>query len=108
MPGTTGKRGRSWKGKESLERIPLQGETTGRTMGSASGLVRLPGEHRENQAKGSHCFGEPRTGGSGPCDGGMADLGAKAAAAVLRKVSHNNPSPSSAEGELSRHQEGAA
>lgn len=35
----------------------------------------------------------------------MEDLGAKPAAAMLRKASHNNPSPSNAEGEISRHQE---
>lgn len=52
------------------------------------------------------CSGEPRTGDSAPCaNTQLVDMGAKPATAMLKKASHNSPSPSNVEGEVSKHQE---
>lgn len=113
VSGTRGKKKHKLEGKKE----PGENSLAGMEPQAGPGVqVKDCSSCRENRTKGftalqtQICFGVPRTGDSAPCDPcantQMEDPGAKTAPAMLRKASHNNPSPSGAEGEISRHQEG--
>lgn len=110
MPGTRGKKKHELEGK----REPGENSLVGMKP-QAGPWVQVKDWSESTEKTRTRSFtawqtqifsGEPEQ-ETAPCaNTQMVDLGAKPATAMLKKAPHSNPSPSNAEGEISKHQEG--